>query len=182
MHWSHPDMQGDIPPPCRAHTATLIDRKIYMIGGGEGSVYYNSVYILDTANRRWSNPTFNTKIPAQRRAHTAVPYRNKVWVFGGGNGMKALNDLWVLDVSQGTDKLKWEEIETTGRKPNPRGYHTANVVGNIMVVIGGSDGKECFSDIWCLNLGKSTFKFHAMVTDLGFRLLRMASSEAASGS
>ncbi|TFY62436.1 hypothetical protein EVJ58_g3864 [Rhodofomes roseus] len=39
-----------------------------------------------------------------------------------------------------------------GRRPLPRGYHTANLVGNVMVVVGGSDGRECFSDIWCLNL------------------------------
>ena len=28
MQWSHPKMQGDLPPPCRAHSATLVGRKI----------------------------------------------------------------------------------------------------------------------------------------------------------
>lgn len=36
---------------------------------------------------------------------------------------------------------------TIGRKPGRGGYHTSSFVGNEMVVVGGSDGKECFTDI-----------------------------------
>lgn len=53
------------------------------------------------------------------------------------------------------DRLKWECVQIEGKKkPGPRGYHTANLVGNVMIVMGGSDGRECFSDIWCLDLGE----------------------------
>lgn len=124
-----------------------------IFGGGQGPTYYNDTWILDTTTRRWAHPTFSHSIPASRRAHTAVLYKQKLWVFGGGNGMQALNDLWCLDVGCVFERMKWEEVETRGRKPQARGYHTANIVGNVMVVVGGSDGKECFSDIWCLNLG-----------------------------
>ncbi|KAJ3773979.1 hypothetical protein FB446DRAFT_730682 [Lentinula raphanica] len=110
--------------------------------------------------------------PAPRRAHTAVYYNGRIWVFGGGNGMTALNDVWTLDVS----KMIWERMNVRGRDsapgsedyhyggrgghntyspgsiPTPRGYHTANLVGNMMIVVGGSDGKDCFAEIWCLNL------------------------------
>lgn len=48
FQWTHPEMRGEMPPPCRAHTATLVDRKIYVFGGGEGPTYYNDLYILDT--------------------------------------------------------------------------------------------------------------------------------------
>lgn len=182
MQWSHAETLGDVPPPCRAHTATLVDRKIVMIGGGEGPSYYNDVYVLDTLTRTWQHPQFpspppspepdpNTgssravpvaidpdnppPVPPPRRAHTAVLYRGRIWVFGGGNGTQALNDLWTLEVghSASVEKMKWEYVATNGKMPSPRGYHTANLVGNVMVVMGGSDGKECFSDIWCLNLG-----------------------------
>lgn len=159
MQWTHPEMQGDIPPPCRAHTATLVDRRIVVFGGGEGPVYYNDVYILDTLHRRWTHVVFpdSMTIPPPRRAHTAVYYRGRVWVFGGGNGMEALNDVWTLEVTSNVEKIRWVQVETRGKKPMPRGYHTANLVGNVMVVVGGSDGRECFSDIWCLNLGRCTF-------------------------
>ncbi|EPS95476.1 hypothetical protein FOMPIDRAFT_1038481 [Fomitopsis schrenkii] len=154
MQWSHPQMLGDVPPPCRAHTATLVDRRIVVFGGGEGPAYYNDVYVLDTISRRWTHKVFPEEVPLPppRRAHTTVLYKGKVWVFGGGNGMEALNDLWTLDCTGPTERMRWEHVETRGRRPLPRGYHTANLVGNVMVVVGGSDGRECFSDIWCLNL------------------------------
>jgi Rab9 effector protein with kelch motifs len=153
MFWSHPQMLGDIPPPCRAHTATLVDRKLVVFGGGQGPQYYNDVYVLDTITRRWTKPVFSSPIPAPRRAHTTVLHKNKLWIFGGGNGMEALNDIWTLDVGVPIDRMRWELIETKGKKPSPRGYHTANLVGSVMVVVGGSDGRECFSDVWLFNIG-----------------------------
>ena len=157
MQWSHPDVQGDVPPPCRAHTATLVDRKIVIFGGGEGPVYYDTVYVLDTVHRRWQKVEFpaDAPHPTTRRAHTAVYYDGKIWVFGGGNGSQALNDVWTLAVNCPIEKMKWTKVEIQGNKqPSARGYHTANLVRNIMIVVGGSDGRECFSDIWCLNLGE----------------------------
>ena len=159
MQWTHPDITGDLPPPCRAHTATLYDRKLLIYGGVLGSTYHDSVYVLDTTARKWIRPNIASgPRPASRRAHSAVLYQGKVWMFGGGNGLTALNDVWTLDVSGGaglggTKLMCWMQKETTGKRPGARGYHTANLVGNIMVVIGGSDGKECFTDVWCLNLG-----------------------------
>ncbi|KAF8637120.1 hypothetical protein AX17_003024 [Amanita inopinata Kibby_2008] len=161
MQWSHPDTIGEAPPPCRAHTSTLVDRKLVIFGGGLGPTYYDFVYVLDTATRRWSKPQLaGGAHPVPRRAHTAVLYQGMIWVFGGGNGMQALNDLWTLDVTacmgshsgSVTGKLRWQEMQTKGEGPCPRGYHTANLIGNIMVVAGGSDGSNYFTDIWLLNL------------------------------
>lgn len=156
FQWSHPEMTGDLPPPCRAHTATLVDRRIFIFGGGEGPSYYNSLYILDTVSRKWTHTNPPEPLPLPRRAHTTVLYRNKLYIFGGGNGVKALNDVWSLDTSVPVERMRWELLKTHGEKPGPRGYHTANLVGNIMIVIGGSDGRDCFSDIWVLNLGTTT--------------------------
>ncbi|CDO70419.1 hypothetical protein BN946_scf184999.g60 [Trametes cinnabarina] len=160
MQWTHPQVRGKIPKPCRAHSATLVDRKIFVVGGGEGLDYYNDVYVLDTVTREWHHPLSSDTpeaertcpFPPPRRAHTSVFYKNKLWIFGGGNGTHALNDVWALDLSGGLDRLRWEEVHTHGKKPSERGYHTANLIGSVMVVVGGSDGKQCFSDIWCLNL------------------------------
>lgn len=40
-----------------------------------------------------------------------------------------------------------------GEVPTRRGYHTANLVGDVMVVVGGSDGRMTWGDVWLLNLG-----------------------------
>lgn len=166
MQWTHPEVVGDLPPKCRAHTATLVDRKIVVFGGGEDTHYFNWVHILDTATRtwitpEWQKPAFEPRLPPPRRAHTAVLYKNRIYVFGGGNGTTALNDVWALDVSGPIERMRWEQIETRGKGPTPRGYHTANLIGNVMVVVGGSDGRECFSDIWCLNLGACALRVWA---------------------
>ncbi|KAF7320925.1 hypothetical protein HMN09_00179200 [Mycena chlorophos] len=153
MQWSRPDTNGEMPPPSRAHTATAVDRRIVVYGGGQGSTYYDTVYVFDTVMRRWSKPTITGPKPPPRRAHTAIYYKGRIYMFGGGNGMTALNDVWTLDVSGiASGRLHWEELQTFGRKPSHRGYHTANLVSNIMFVIGGSDGKDCFNDMWYLNL------------------------------
>ncbi|KAF9006971.1 hypothetical protein BDQ17DRAFT_1461401 [Cyathus striatus] len=135
MQWTRPEITGDQPPPSRAHSATLIDRKILVIGGGVAGSYFDTVYVLDTSLRRWSRPVLTPgPKPASRRSHSAVYYQGKVWVFGGGCGMRALNDLWTLDVTGlGSGKpLRWEEVKTTGSVPKNRGYHTSTLVGNIM--------------------------------------------------
>ncbi|KAG8993870.1 hypothetical protein FRB94_010319 [Tulasnella sp. JGI-2019a] len=165
FQWTHPDMLGDLPPPCRAHSATLVDRKIYIWGGGEGPTYYNDLYVLDTISHRWVKPVIPGPIPLPRRAHTAVLYKDIIYVFGGGNGHRALNDVWALDTSVGLDRLRWECVMVNGSggaargmKPAPRGYHTANLVGEVMVVLGGSDGRECFNDVWVLDLDRMVWR------------------------
>ncbi|KAJ7088560.1 galactose oxidase [Mycena crocata] len=177
MQWSRPETTGEIPPPSRAHTATLVDRKIVVYGGGQGSTYYDSIYILDTVTRRWSRPTVTGPTPPPRRAHTGVLYHGKIYMFGGGNGMTALNDVWTLDVTN-VSKLRWEELQTSGRKPSHRGYHTANLIGNIMIVVGGSDGKDCFNDIWCLNL--DTLRWTKLLVETPHRRLSHTATQVGS--
>ncbi|KZV71745.1 galactose oxidase [Peniophora sp. CONT] len=180
MQWTHPECQGSLPPPCRAHTATLVDnRRLVIFGGGEGPVYYNSVYVLDLPSRRWSapQPVSGTNIPPPRRAHTAVHYKGRIWVFGGGNGMTALNDVWALDLNAQGEAV-WEEIKTSRRRPSPRGYHTANLIGNVMVVVGGSDGRDCFSDVWALDLDTATWT--QIKPDAQHRRLSHASTQVGS--
>ncbi|KAI0312266.1 hypothetical protein OF83DRAFT_675176 [Amylostereum chailletii] len=178
MQWTRPDMQGDLPPPCRAHTATLVDRKLVIFGGGEGPTYYNGIYILDLPFRRWSQPTVTGDVPPPRRAHTSVLYKNKIWIFGGGNGVQALNDVWTLDVSGSCEKLKWEQVNVSRKRPTPRGYHTANLIGNVMIIMGGSDGRDCFSDIWALDL--DTCNWTQIRPDATHRRLSHASTQVGS--
>jgi hypothetical protein len=149
-------MSGELPPPCRAHTSTLVDRKLVVYGGGQGAHYYSDVFVLDTLARRWARADFGGgTVPAPRRAHTAEHYRGRIYVFGGGNGTEAVNDVWALDVGAHAlpDRMRWDKLDVRGPRPCARGYHTANVVGDVMIIIGGSDGKECFMDVWCLHLG-----------------------------
>jgi len=165
-YWSKPRVVGEAPVPLRAMTCTAVGKKLVVFGGGDGPAYYNDVYVLDTVNFRWSRPRmFGDRAPSKRRAHTACLYKNGIYVFGGGDGVRALNDIWRLDVSD-VHKMSWklvcesspDKAPTSGGgggglgrgdlRPKARGYHTANMVGGKLIIYGGSDGGECFNDVW----------------------------------
>ncbi|EKM76210.1 hypothetical protein AGABI1DRAFT_108955 [Agaricus bisporus var. burnettii JB137-S8] len=177
LQWSHPEYKGDIPPPCRGHTATAVDHRIFVIGGMSTHATSEpiTVYVFDTLTLSWTRPRIALgSSPVQRRAHSAVYWDEKIWIFGGGNGFTALNDVWSLDVSPiingrrtviyrtEPSALKWEKVEKQdnspdstpcGNWPDARGYHTADVVDNFMFIIGGADGQNVLDSIWVLNLG-----------------------------
>ncbi|OAQ66961.1 galactose oxidase, central domain-containing protein [Pochonia chlamydosporia 170] len=167
FYWSVPHMVGDIPMPLRAMTCTAVGKKLVVFGGGDGPAYYNDVYVLDTVNFRWTKPRIvGDKVPSKRRAHTACLYKNGIYVFGGGDGVRALNDIWRLDVSDPT-KMSWKLISgpeksssssTKDYRPKARGYHTANMVGSKLIIFGGSDGGECFDDVWVYDVETHVWK------------------------
>ncbi|EAQ93426.1 hypothetical protein CHGG_01661 [Chaetomium globosum CBS 148.51] len=170
FYWSAPHVVGDVPVPLRAMTATAVGKKLVVFGGGDGPAYYNDVYVLDTVNLRWSRPRIlGDKVPSKRRAHTACLYKNGIYVFGGGDGVRALNDIWRLDVSD-MNKMSWKLISgpssadgrspITGKdlRPKARGYHTANMVGSKLIIYGGSDGGECFNDVWVYDVDIHTWR------------------------
>lgn len=64
-----------------------------------------------------------------------------------------MNDVWALDVSD-PNALTWTEWKTKGDIPQKKGYHTANLIGDKMVVFGGSDGHASFADVHVLNLSE----------------------------
>ncbi|KAG9255962.1 uncharacterized protein F5Z01DRAFT_619200 [Emericellopsis atlantica] len=178
FYWSRPPVVGDIPMPLRAMTCTAVGKKLVVFGGGDGPAYYNDIYVLDTVNFRWSRPrVVGDKVPSKRRAHTACLYKNGIYIFGGGDGVRALNDVWRLDVSD-MSKMSWKLISSADRTPPPgtkdvrpraRGYHTANMVGSKLIIFGGSDGGECFDDVWVYDVEEHIWK--AVSIPVNFRRL-----------
>ncbi|RGP76244.1 hypothetical protein FLONG3_5373 [Fusarium longipes] len=177
FHWSVPYVVGDIPVPLRAMTCTAVGKKLVVFGGGDGPEYYNDVYVLDTTNFRWTKPRIiGDKMPSKRRAHTACLYKNGLYVFGGGDGVRALNDIWRLDVAD-VNKMSWRLVSSSDKtnpgtkdyRPKARGYHTANMVGSKLIIFGGSDGGECFDDVWVYDVDAQVWK--AVAIPIAFRRL-----------
>ncbi|KAK7430094.1 hypothetical protein QQZ08_003278 [Neonectria magnoliae] len=177
FYWSVPHVVGDIPVPLRAMTCTAVGKKLIVFGGGDGPEYYNDVYVLDTTNFRWSKPRLiGDKFPSKRRAHTACLYKNGIYVFGGGDGVRALNDIWRLDVND-VSKMSWRLISSPDKiapgtkdyRPKARGYHTSNMVGSKLIIYGGSDGGECFDDVWVYDVDQQFWR--AVTIPIAFRRL-----------
>lgn len=92
--------------------------------------------------------------------------RRSILIFGGGNGHTALNDVWALNVSD-PRALAWEEWPAKGEVPVKKGYHTANLVGEKMIVYGGSDGVHSFADVHVLDIRESSGARWSKVADKG---------------
>ena len=58
--------------------------------------------------------------------------------------MPSFNDIWMFD----TDRVIWSKLEGSGIPPKKRMYHTASVLGSLMLIHGGysSEGKITLSD------------------------------------
>jgi UDP-N-acetylglucosamine:LPS N-acetylglucosamine transferase len=121
--------------------------------------------------RHWVKAKAGGTPPSSRRAHSAAFCKkdNSLYIFGGGDGGKPLNDLHalrlaaasdepvnVLELAQKQDGMRWERVSSSGNIPPARGYHTMNIVDHNLLVFGGSDGQECFSDLHVLDLGNQS--------------------------
>lgn len=99
----------------------------------------------------WSKPKMDGEAPSPRRAHTTCIWNQKIIIVGGGDGARALADVHTLDVSD-QNTPRWSRLFPEGTPPIACGYHTSNLVKDKLVVYGGSDGHECFSDVYVLDL------------------------------
>ncbi|KND04386.1 uncharacterized protein SPPG_00117 [Spizellomyces punctatus DAOM BR117] len=189
LWWTRPVVRGSVPRTVRAHAACVIaDRYIVYFGGGDGPVYYDGVYVLDTVEMAWHTPRVSGVAPSARRAHTMWVWEGDVYVYAGGDGVRALNDVFVLrmgksgfgDSKRGDPRglndagpdarhgetledslvVEWQVVETRGPVPSHRGYHTSTRIGHTphVLVYGGSDGHECFSDVSLLDMQTLTWK------------------------
>lgn len=65
-----------------------------------------------------------------------------------------------------TKSVTWEKVDTTGPAPSPRAWHTANLIGNSLVVFGGTSGCDRFyNSVHVLNLDTLVWVEHAIVGD-----------------
>ncbi|KAI8645795.1 hypothetical protein BD408DRAFT_411091 [Parasitella parasitica] len=160
LTWSKPRTFGQMPPPCRAHSCTTVERdlgggkksySLYVFGGGDGPNYFNDLYVLNVDTLTWSKPNTDGEAPSPRRAHTTCIWNQKIIIVGGGDGARALADVHMLDVSN-PSLPKWSLLHPEGNPPIARGYHTSNLVKDKLIVYGGSDGHECFGDVYVLDL------------------------------
>ena len=85
-------MHGDLPPPCLAHSATLVGQKIIIIARGERASHY-SVHVFDIPARCGCTRLSPQRVFPGLDAHDgAIP--KQIWLFGGGDRLRALNDVW----------------------------------------------------------------------------------------
>jgi len=148
----------------------LVDKKLYAFGGcnRNGTIVDNTLRCFDIKRRReWKVLTHlsHGREPTARFGHTAVAYAENIYIFGGqvvtsdngeGNSsFQSCNEFYCYD----TKAMEWSPLHCKGKEskyyeaPPPRHSHTAIVVGNEMIIFGGttSNGRIMFDDTWIFN-------------------------------
>eukprot|EP01127_Copromyxa_protea_P009545 TRINITY_DN2261_c0_g1_i1.p1 TRINITY_DN2261_c0_g1~~TRINITY_DN2261_c0_g1_i1.p1 ORF type:complete len:525 (-),score=82.62 TRINITY_DN2261_c0_g1_i1:143-1717(-) len=166
-------VRGDIPPARERHTASLIGKNMFVIGGYNRSsdLYFNSVYIFDTVSLTWSKVDTRGNIPERRCGHTASVIDGKIWIFGGRVKVKLgdsflddsvtqyRNDVYCYD----PERSEWSRYEPIGHGPSGRALATATVVGRKIYIFGGANSvgnrhdTSGFCDLYALDIDTMTW-------------------------
>jgi N-acetylneuraminic acid mutarotase len=173
-NWTQVDSTN--PPGQRnGHTATEIDGIVYVFGGWDQVQYYNDIWSFDTTalvngtrTGVWTAYGPPTK-PDARNGHTGVDYQGDLVIFGGfwhntQNGNNSwvgcngandkcvwYNDLWFFN----TISFTWRKASPSGSYPAGRQMHSADVVGDRMLVFGGSSQKGDLNDLWSYQFSRN---------------------------
>lgn len=135
----------------RAHTASLFQDDIYIIGGRiqSGLTIYDVVKFSIKENKLMNVPYYGYFTP--RDGHTATVYNSAIYVIGGW-GWGHFNDIKKFDISTSS----WTDIPYQGDFSR-RGKHTSTLVGNIIYIIGGEGGNGIMNDVLRYDITTATF-------------------------
>ncbi len=170
--WSLRGTAGSVSPPKLAsHTLTLVqDKWLYLFGGRTVNGEFSSaMYRIDTGDdEEWERVVALGGKEADRRlvGHTTVyhPESKSLLVFGGflpdyARFPKRMNFLHTYHVEDNYWSQIFYESVDNHHPPKDRSYHTANIMGNYMVVFGGNshihhEEEICYdSEIYLYHLG-----------------------------
>ena len=103
------------------------------------------IYFLELRSEHWewSKPLITTALkdrPDARTDHTCVKTAAyEIMIFGGWSSEGPMNDCWSFN----TQDMEWNHIVPSGIQPKPRFRHTCEIIGSLMIVLGGAnDGEE----------------------------------------
>ena len=161
-----------MPSPRRAHTACLYKNGIYVFGGGDGVRALNDIWRLDVSDPHkmsWklisapSTPTGTGTGGGTTAASSSA---------GSAGSSKDNNNS--NNNSSSNSSSSSGGGGAVGKVPKARGYHTANMVGSKLIIFGGSDGGECFNDVWVYDV--ETRVWRAVPVPVTFRRLSHTST------
>jgi len=137
-----------------AHSATVFQGKIWLLGGVEGTENFSNNYgILPHKSDVWVSEdgkdwqlVIDNAPWGERRSLTTVVFQNKIWLFGGWEKEKMdhKNDVWVSE--NGRD---WQKALSSAPW-SARCGHSVAVFDNKIWIIGGVNfyKREVKNDVW----------------------------------
>ena len=124
--------------------------ELIISGGISTNMKSMSIWGLNFETLEWTKINTNG-VSNNRYGHTAIFYQNKLYIFGGKAKYQNTNLICSLEIFSLTDYTY--SVPSTGKvSPEPRRNHTAELVGNQMLIYGGiTENNEILSDCYLLN-------------------------------
>ncbi|XP_047653324.1 kelch domain-containing protein 3 isoform X3 [Phacochoerus africanus] len=127
------------------HSATMLGNHMYVFGGradrfgpfhSNNEIYCNRIRVFDTRTEAWLDCPPTPVLPEGRRSHSAFGYNGELYIFGGYNARlnRHFHDLWKFNPVSFT----WKKIEPKGKGPCPRRRQCCCIVGDKIVLFGGT--------------------------------------------
>ena len=99
-----------IPDPRGAHSASLLENKVYVFGGYGGYGYsrrdFNDLNVLDIKSWTWTKVD-TSSCPSPRSGHQSIVMDGKLFVLGGWNASEQFSDVHCLNF----DTMSWDRID-----------------------------------------------------------------------
>uniref|UniRef100_A0A8C1YJ72 Kelch domain containing 3 n=1 Tax=Cyprinus carpio TaxID=7962 RepID=A0A8C1YJ72_CYPCA len=145
MCWSLVSARGTPARWRDFHSATIIGTKMFVFGGradrfgpfhSNNEIYCNKIKIFDTETNCWLNTPSTQLLPEGRRSHSAFAYNGELYIFGGYNARldRHFNDLWKFN----PEAFSWKKVEPKGKGPCPRRRQCCCMVGDHIILFGGT--------------------------------------------
>ncbi|GAB1597989.1 kelch domain-containing protein 10-like isoform X2 [Argonauta hians] len=125
-------------------------------------------FFTQSANHKKEESRPNV-LPIERSGHRIVATNNHIFVIGGFNPLyrELFNEVWSFNISTS----KWKKLTITGEAPTQVASHSMCLLGNCIIVFGGSGlpfGRNSSNDIYELDLLKKKWQLipcHALNGD-----------------
>ncbi|CAH3145646.1 unnamed protein product, partial [Porites lobata] len=163
------DCGGDIPEPRWRHSATHVflpdgSENVLVFGGRTPScLALGDCYLLNRKTQMWRKLLLSGDIASPRHSHSACAWNNNVILLGGLDAsLHALATLQIIDT-----KVNPMTLRTLNVQPAllPRYSHTAHVVNDHLVLVGGvSPNSTRTPGVVLLNLKSLTWKSFSLPT------------------
>ncbi|XP_061641552.1 F-box only protein 42 isoform X2 [Phyllopteryx taeniolatus] len=145
-----------------SHSACYYDsnQSMYVFGGCTQSscnAAFNDLWRLDLNSKEWIRPLASGSYPSPKAGATLVMHKDLLVLFGGWTRPSPYPlhqpERFFDEIHTYSPSKNWWNCIVTTQGPPPMAGHSSSVIGNIMVVFGGSLGaRQMSNDVWVLDL------------------------------
>lgn len=166
---------GKLPGPRWRHTTTALSHKgkdyLFLFGGKNGSqeVLGDSSF-MDLSQNMWTEVTIAGQTPEARFSHSACSYQGGVVIFGGlsRKGLPLADTTLLRPTGSG---FCWDRLDINP-PPVARYSHTAHVIGDKLLLVGGVWLYSHVPGVAVINLKtQSSMEFHLDTTAVPWPLM-----------